>query len=585
GAAVCDRKDQPVRFIPKTIIPGEERIQAGGPQLTVDGRPMTILGVNYWPSIATGKGPSDFKPHWLAPGVFDPVIVARDLDRLREAGINAISVQYLDPSEAPQFQYLVEEARLRRMWVDVFVGHLQPFDQDFNVARAMIREADLPNLPRVFAVDIAWEPRFGTQDARRQYDAEWRLWLEEQYGNAAHAEFVLRHPLWRHRGQVTCPTDKDLQTDGPHRAAVAAYRRFLDDTVSRRYGEIVRFLRREGVWQLVSARTGFGGTGSLWADPHAPFDPVAGAVHLDFISPEAWGLVTEDEFAGAGFITAYSRGVTGGKPVVWKEFGASVGQQPGAVEFRHQVQVYERMFDLALRSRSSGCFAWWYPGGWRVDEGSDMGIVNPDGTWRPVRSAFTDFAFKLRQRAWQPPSWKGREVDRDADARGLSGLWEKWRAQYRDEMRQDRMEEVRPVGFERETETFEPDSVGGVTFDQPAPLSTVNAEWGRLEVDGKDLPRRPGEVLAVHAQSKVRMELINSGAATWSASVPRRSRTVWVRAKPPSSPGETLEVPATPPGGRIWIEFVFREPGLWVVRPWLSNTGEFGERLRFDVHP
>jgi hypothetical protein len=585
GATVHDTIEQPMRILPVLDLAREERIMAGGPQLTVQGRPVTLLGVNYWPLYAVGKGPGDDRGHWLMPGVFDPEQVARDLDRLREAGVNALSVQYLDPAEAPQLRYLAEEARLRRMWLDVYVAHLQPLDQDLEKAEALIRAADFPSMPRVFALDIAWEPHFGTQASRRRFDPDWRAWLQDQYGNIAHAEFMLRYPLWREEGQVTSPPDEHLSSDGPHRGAVAAYRRFMDDYTSRRYGEVVRFLRRFGVTQLLSARTGYGGTGSAWSAPYAPVDPAAGAVHLDFISPEGWGLVTDDDFAGAGFITAYCRGASGGKPVVWKEFGLSVGSTPDAVEFRNQERLYRSMFDLVLRSRSSGCFAWWYPGGWRVDERSDMGVVNPDGTWRKVRDAFTEFTFKLRQAARTPPPWRGREVSRDVDARGLHGLWMAWKDQYRDEVRQDRMEEVRLKGHARETQHLEVRSLSGAFFNEPAPMEQVNAEWGYVRLGSKELDRRFGETIPVRAQQNIRMELINTGAATWSASAPRRPRTAWVRATSDQGIVTTITVPEVAPGGRTMIDFVFREPGQWTVRPWLADTGEFGEQLRFTVQP
>ena len=39
----------------------------------------------------------------------------------------------------------------------------------------------------VFAIDIAWEPRLGPYASRRRFDADWRAWLNEQYGSIEHA--------------------------------------------------------------------------------------------------------------------------------------------------------------------------------------------------------------------------------------------------------------------------------------------------------------------------------------------------------------------------------------------------------------
>jgi hypothetical protein len=230
-----------------------------------------------------------------------------------------------------------------------------------------------------------------------------------------------------------------LTTDGSHRVAVAAYRRFVDDWMGRRYGEVKALVRRLGCRQLLSARSGYGGTGSHWADAVMPVDVAAGAEHFDFICPEAYALTGDlDQFYEGGFLTAYARGVSGGKPVVWMEYGVNVGQDPLPPDLANQARLYRNMLEMARRSHAAGCFAWWYPGGWRVDERTDFGIVNPDATLRPAAEVIRQFQSRLDP----PRPWNGRVVNRDADARGLSALWDKWRETYRRELAEDRMEEI-----------------------------------------------------------------------------------------------------------------------------------------------
>ena len=43
-------------------------------------------------------------------------------------------------------------------------------------------------------------------------------------------------------------------------------------------------------------------------------------------------------------------------------------------------QLSYRMF---IESGADGVFFWWYPGGFRLGENSDFGIINPDGTTDP----------------------------------------------------------------------------------------------------------------------------------------------------------------------------------------------------------
>jgi len=246
--------------------------------------------------------------------------------------------------------------------------------------------------------------------------------------------------------------------------------------MSRRYGEVERLVRRLGCRQLLSARSGYGGNGNHWADPMLPIDLATGAVHFDSISPEGYALTGDlDQFREGGFLTAYARGVTGGKPVAWLEFGVSVGENPLPPDLDNQARLYRNMLELARRSHAAGCFAWWYPGGWRVDERSDFGIVNPDATLRPAAEAIRQF----KPRTDPTPAWSGREFKPDADARGLSALWDKWRETYRNE---EPMQEVRPAGFGKLTTEVPLVSVGGVSHLADAPYEFVNSEWGELRL-------------------------------------------------------------------------------------------------------
>jgi hypothetical protein len=88
---------------------------------------------------------------------------------------------------------------------------------------------------------------------------------------------------------------------------------------------------------------------------------------------------------------------------------------------------------MMLASHSNGVAWWWYPGGYRVNERSDYGIINPDGTDRPVTKVIREFGPKLTAERVIPKPNVWIEVDRDSDARGLFGVYEKvkgefWRA-------------------------------------------------------------------------------------------------------------------------------------------------------------
>ncbi|OQW96534.1 MAG: hypothetical protein BWK77_04345 [Verrucomicrobia bacterium A1] len=585
GRRVYDVIEQPVLLLPATRPPaGEDWVTTVGARFAFGGKALFLLGMNYWPISANGRAPGEYNAHWLEPGMFDPELIRRDLAALESVGVNAVSIQYHEERQAPQLQFFAEEARRRGIWIHSFISGFQPLDQDLERARALFEAADLRNQPRVFAVDLAWEPRLGPYAARCRFDDEWAAWLAEQYGSVPHAEKVIGRRLWKEKNRVTGPPDHELTTNGESRVAVEVYRRFVDDLMSRRYGQIARRIRSWGGRQLLGARTGFGGTGSSWADPYFPMDPAAGAMHFDFISPEGWGLSgAQDQFREAGFITAYARGVANGKPVAWVEFGTSVGADPRAADLLNQARIYANMFDLVTRSRAAACFGWWYPGGWRVDERTDMGVVHPDGTWRPVGDVFRQFTHRLRREKWTVDPWRGREVNRGADARGLSALWARWRSTYRQELADSRMEEVRPVGFGKRTGDTSFRSTGGVAFEDPAPMESVNAEWGQILADGVEQDRRPGQAIRARRRQKLRMELINTGAATWDASEEGKTGSVWVGLESPQNARQKMPVGFVRFGDRVWISWLAAEPGRWRLRPLVSGIGAFGEPLEIEV--
>ncbi len=549
-----------------------------------DGKPFSLNGINYWPLTVNGRPLQQATPHWLDPSQFDPDPMKRDLDLLAAAGINALAVQYHDVNQAPQLRFLMQEANARDMVLYLFVAYLQPMDQNLERAAALIDAANLAGETTVFAFDIAWEPHLGRKYQRRRFDDDWRRWLIEQYGTIDHAETVLGRPLWRHEGKVTGPPDSEITRDGPHRDAVAVYRRFVDDLMSRRYGEVRRFLRERGCDQLLSARNGYGGTGNDWGNDQFPLDLAADAVHFDFISPEGWALNgSQRQFDEASFITSYARGVGGGKPVVWMEFGATVGRNPTPASLANQARVYRNMYRLIERSEAAGAFGWWYPSGYRVDERTDMGIVNPDATPRPAMNEIQ--AFARSRENWTPASleWNGMTVDRALDARGVSALWDRHRVAFGDAAAAGNPPEIRPRLFAESTADGEPSSIGHRPWLPPCPPEGVNAEWYTVTINGQPVNRAPWGTIDAKAGTNLKMELINSGPATWAASEPRRKGSVTVSAVHASGKTVHLPVPETAFGESTIVTWTPPEAGDWTLRAHLDGLGGFGETLPLRV--
>jgi hypothetical protein len=93
-------------------------------------------------------------------------------------------------------------------------------------------------------------------------------------------------------------------------------------------------------------------------------------------------------------------------------------------------QYYRDFYRMLRESGADGVFFWWYPGGYRLNERSDYGIINPDGTDRSVTRVIRDEGPRFLAAPKPPPPDVRIEVDRDADARGLVGIYERVQEEY-----------------------------------------------------------------------------------------------------------------------------------------------------------
>jgi len=397
-----------------------------------------------------------------------------------------------------------------------------------------LKPADLANQPALFAYDIAWEPRWGNYNERRRHDAEWRDWLVEQYGSIEAAEKDWNFKLPRdEQGNPTVPRDEHLLNDGEWRVMAAAYRRFLDDFISRKYREVCRLIRQLDPHHLIGARTGYGG-GPFGAEGAFPFDHTAGAKHLDFVSPEGWNLgwlgqADATQFARATFITAYARWAGKGKPVFWAEFGLTLRHGAFSLDWysdeerlKAQAQLYDAMYRLIEISDADGAMGWWFPGGYRVDERSDFGIVNPDGTLRPAAEVAKRWSATLTNLplVHRPSPLVPLRIDRDENARGPMALWLK----HSDEVAKLVQEGKRVVlvtdGTGKTSDDVPDVAVGNTPWAPGKPPKFLNGEINAVWVstDGKEWREvRNGQTvdLGKATQLLLRVELGNTGEAAW----------------------------------------------------------------------
>ena len=482
-------------------------------------------GLNFWPLYVAGLERFDYWLHWLSPSQYDPEPVERDLAMLESLGATMVSIQYGNVDQAPALNDFLQRAKAYGIYVNVFMPGTHPLAFDPPLAESLVRAARLDQSDAMFAYDLAWEPALGREEQRRQWDAAWAAWIVDNYGSIEAAERDWGCTVRRLDDKPTGPTDQQLVEDGDHRRMVAAYRRFADDLISQGYGKVTRFLRRLDPHHLFGARTGYGGTGQRGVAPVMAYDLVSGAAHLDFASAEGWGLWGDwTNFERAGFTTLYGRWATNGKPVFWAEFGYTIYPGITPQKYVSQAEVYRNMYHMVLQSGANGSAGWWYPGGLRVDENSDFGVINQDGTPRPAAEELRKFALRITAPHEHPAPDTWIAIDRDRDVAGYAGVWERHAAAYVEAVRAGETVGVCTEADGKTSADVPLIAVGDVPCNGSNPPKYLNAEFGDVVVfdaaGGKDAVINDGAVIEVAAGKpvRVRAQLINTGVAAWLAS-------------------------------------------------------------------
>jgi hypothetical protein len=412
-----------------------------------------INGVNYMPSSGIAQEDSHLFENWMSREAYDPEVVERDLTNVERLGMNAVSIFiYRDSLDSQNLLDVLNRCRTHNLKVNLSLRpgvldalHVSP-NRSYNnsIAAAIenfttfIHRYGLDRDDGIFAFETAWEPNFGSQQARTQMDAQWLEWIMAHYGGSLNlAEGAWNHAAPRDAaGKVTNPTGAQMAGDEPKaRRMVADYRRFLDSWLDATYGAATKAIKASASHQMVSFRmasTGFPGDDQRSDLPYQ-FEGLTQAV--DFLSPECYGRVGDEEGEeGILFEAAYARAVAPTLPVIWAETGltawdaAAQRDDPGAIEY--QGRYLETFYRLAIQSGVDGIFVWWYPGGFRAGENSDFGIINPDGTDRPATEAIRKWGKALLAAPVPTPPGALFEFNRDLYPDGIHGVFRALKAPF-----------------------------------------------------------------------------------------------------------------------------------------------------------
>ncbi len=364
-----------------------------------------INGVNYMPSSGPGREDFILFDHYLSRRSYDPVIIERDLKRIANIGFNAVSIfLHLVDLDSQNLLDLLRLCRVHNLRVNL---GLRPGLSDdlisedrhaaeqtaWNTYKTIIEHYRLAFNDTVFAYDIDWEPSFARFGERRRTAGAWSKWVEKKYGSIAHAEKQWNfHAPRNAQGLLTEPSAAELmaQQGALCTKMVLAFRQFLNDWLADTYALPVQRIREITPHQFVSFRM------STASDPNGgperyQFAGLARAVN--FLAPETYyelqpNGTNADELV---FRIAYGRAVAPRLPIIWAETGFSIWNLPQMDDSpalaRDQGQYAAKFYQLLRFTGADGVFWWYYPGGYRTDEHSDYGVINPDGTDRPSTTA------------------------------------------------------------------------------------------------------------------------------------------------------------------------------------------------------
>jgi hypothetical protein len=392
------------------------------------GRPWKVNGVNYMPATGLGGASGGYFEFWLGKGAYDPEVIERDLRRIKAMNLNAVSI-FVYHSELPA-QHLLDFLRRCEtlgLHVNQSLRPGTPLDFHWDEMKQLIEFYHMAENDTIFAYDLAWEAEH--QDEQNSYGRDWIAWVNNRYGSMVQAQSAwgVPAPSLDGSGTLAVPSLHLLAEDGAWRILAADYRAFLDNELAQKYGEARRLVRSIDPHHAVSFRMSEAGDPTLHSDRRLPFDFYGLAEAVDIWEPEAYGRIGDWNRVREGrFETDYARLCNPNKPLMWAEMGYSVwnAQRAEASPEREKfAAAYCRDFyRMMSEAGDDGVVFWWYPGGFRLNEGSDFGIINPDGTDRPITPVIRAEGSAFLKAPKPPRPNCVIQIDRDRDARGLYGI-------------------------------------------------------------------------------------------------------------------------------------------------------------------
>ncbi|MCY2995698.1 MAG: hypothetical protein NTY19_48800 [Planctomycetota bacterium] len=418
----------------------------------LQGQKWYPFGVNHMPASGIGIEDQLLFEHYLSRRAYDPEIFDRELARIKGLGMNMVSafIGFDYHADRNLFDYL-QRCDKYGLKVNLSLRPGTPMDFEWDKLREMIVQNRLAQSDTVFAYDLAWEPFLGRQRERTRWDQRWSQWIQRHYVTLEAAEKAWDFAVPRNQeGHVTNPLDAQCGSDGAWGKMVTDYRRFIDEIVDEHYTLARQLVRSVDPHHLVSFRMTVAGDPTFNQAHNMPYDFRGLIRGVDLFEPEGYGRIGDWKQVRPGMFTvAYARAIDASKPVMWAEYGVSswdmslMQASPSSLDF--EGRFYEDFLKMVRQSDANGAVCWWYPGGFRTNENSDFGIINPDGTDRPATVVLRKYAEQVtRPRDIpQPEVWIEFNPD---DPAGIEGIYKKLSSKFWQTIESGRVPGLRPSG-------------------------------------------------------------------------------------------------------------------------------------------
>lgn len=185
----------------------EEYIWVDGDKFILHSQPWYPHGVNYLPHYGLNPPEGNWPEvpstdHWMHPDNYQPVSIVEDLNLMVEYGLNSLSLALpRDTACWSSMAHFLDLCSERNLKVLLFIPWADPLSWEFNlqkVENALTSPVlKLRDRPEIFAYDIAWEARLGSEESRSAWDGVFSRWISRQWSDIGSASESMGYNLER----------------------------------------------------------------------------------------------------------------------------------------------------------------------------------------------------------------------------------------------------------------------------------------------------------------------------------------------------------------------------------------------------